>query len=97
MKFVRIIKLIKNIFWVDKMFDNVDDFKKKALDNKADLKFKSISIPIGDGEQDFRITGIGEKAIKIEKYVKYEDMMDAVMDGKDEGLEAIIMEFIEDF
>ena len=47
--------------------------------------------------QEFRITGIGEKAIKIEKYVKYEDMMDAVMDGKEEGLEAIIMEFIEDF
>ena len=45
------------------MFDNVDDFKKKALDNKANLKFKNISIPIGDGEQDFRITGIGEKAI----------------------------------
>ena len=61
------------------------------------IKFKTISIPIGDGEQEFRITGIGEKAIKIEKYVKYEDMMDAVMDGKDEGLEAIIMEFIEDF
>ena len=37
------------------MFDNVDDFKKKAMDNKA------------------------------------------IMDGKDEGLEAIIMEFIEDF
>ena len=64
------------------MFDNLDDFKKKALDNKANLKFKNISIPIGDGEQDFRITGIGEKAIKIDK---------------DEGLEAIIMEFIEDF
>ena len=78
------------------MFDNLDDFKKKAIDNKANLKFKNISIPIGDGEQDFRITGIGEKAIKIEKYVKYEDIMDAVMDGKDEGLEAIIMEFIED-
>ena len=82
---------------VDKMFDNLDDFKKKAIDNKANLKFKNITIPIGDGEQEFRITGIGEKAIKIEKYVKYEDMMDAVMDGKDEGLEAIIMEFIEDF
>ena len=79
------------------MFDNIDDFKKKAMDNKANLKFKNISIPIGDGEQEFRITGIGEKAIKIEKYVKYEDMMDAVMDGKEEGLEAIIMEFIEDF
>ena len=25
------------------MFDNVDDFKKKALDNKANLKFKNIS------------------------------------------------------
>ena len=56
------------------MFDNLDDFKKKAIDNKANLKFKNISIPIGDGEQDFRITGIGEKAIKIEKYVKYEDI-----------------------
>lgn len=79
------------------MFDNVDDFKKKAIDNKVNLKFKTVSIPIGDDEQDFRITGIGEKAIKIEKYVKYDDVMDAVMDGKDEGLEAIIMEFIEDF
>ena len=48
------------------MFDNLDDFKKKAIDNKANLKFKNITIPIGDGEQDFRITGIGEKAIKIE-------------------------------
>ena len=45
------------------MFDNLDDFKKKAIDNKANLKFKNITIPIGDGEQDFRITGIGEKAI----------------------------------
>ena len=111
MRFVRIIEMDKlkrkrldYIYFyfnfkkrVDKMFDNLDDFKKKAIDNKANLKFKNISIPIGDGEQDFRITGIGEKAIKIEKYVKYEDMMDAVMDGKDEGLEAIIMEFIEDF
>ena len=40
------------------MFDNLDDFKKKAIDNKANLKFKNITIPIGDGEQDFRITGI---------------------------------------
>ena len=46
------------------MFDNLDDFKKKAIDNKANLKFKNITIPIGDGEQDFRITGIGEKAIR---------------------------------
>ena len=34
------------------MFDNLDDFKKKAIDNKANLKFKNITIPIGDGEQD---------------------------------------------
>ena len=25
------------------MFDNLDDFKKKALDNKANLKFKTIT------------------------------------------------------
>jgi len=79
------------------MYDNVDDFKKKALDNKNDLKRESIDILIGDEEQSFRIAGIGEKAIRLEKFIKYDDIMDAIEDGKDDGLEALIMKFVEDF
>ncbi|ADC47271.1 hypothetical protein mru_1421 [Methanobrevibacter ruminantium M1] len=79
------------------MFDNADDFKKKALDNKDELKREYINIPIGEDEQSFRISGIGEKAIKIEKYVKYDDMVDAVESGKEEGLEAVIMKFVEEY
>ncbi|WP_297981205.1 hypothetical protein [uncultured Methanobrevibacter sp.] len=79
------------------MFDNADDFKKKALDNKDELKREYINIPIGDDEQGFRISGIGEKAIKIEKYVKYDDMVEAVESGKEAGLEAVIMKFVEEY
>ena len=79
------------------MFDNADDFKKKALDNKDELKREYINIPIGEDEQSFRISGIGEKAIKIEKYVKYDDVMEAIEAGKDGGLEAAIMKFVEEY
>ena len=53
------------------MFDDVDEFKKKAIDNKNDIKRESVDIIIGEDEQSFRISGIGEKAVKIEKYFRY--------------------------
>ena len=52
------------------MFDDVDEFKKKAIDNKNDIKRESVDIIIGEDEQSFRISGIGEKAVKIEKYFR---------------------------
>ncbi len=79
------------------MFDSVDDFKNKAVDNKNDIKRESLNIVIGEDEQVFRISGIGEKAIKIEKYIRYEDIMKAVEEGKDDGLEAALMKVVEDF
>ena len=79
------------------MFENVDDFRKKALDNKADLKRKSVDVLIGDKEQKFRISGIGEKAIKIEAYIKYDDIMETVNSEIEYSLDGILMKIVEDF
>ncbi|MCF0226697.1 MAG: hypothetical protein HUK28_05230 [Methanobrevibacter sp.] len=79
------------------MIENAEQLKEKALDNKDDLKKKFVNIPIGDDEYGFRLAGIGGKAVKLEKYVKYDEIMAAIDEGHDEGLEAIIKELIENF
>ena len=55
------------------------------------------TIIIGDEEQSFKIAGIGQKAVKLEKYIKYDDIMEAVESGHEDGLEAIIKKIIEDY
>ena len=79
------------------MIDNAEDLAKKAQDNKAGLKRQFVNIPIGDEEYGFRISGIGAKSVKLEKFVKYDDIMEAVESGNDFGLEAMIKQIIEDF
>lgn len=79
------------------MFDNVDDFRRKAVDNKAALKRQSVDVFIGDKEQKFRISGIGEKAIKIEAYIKYDDIMETVQSEIDDSLDAVLMKIVEDY
>ena len=64
---------------------------------KADLKRQYVNIPIGDEEYGFRISGIGEKSVKIEKFVKYDDIFEAIESGNDNGLEAMIKQVIEDY
>ena len=71
--------------------------EKKAQDNKAGLKRQYVNIPIGDEEYGFRISGIGEKSVKIEKFIKYEDIYEAIESGNDTGLEAMIKQIIEDY
>ena len=78
------------------MIDNAEDLKNKAIEYKADLKRQYINIPIGDEEYGFRISGIGEKSVKIEKFVKYDDIFEAIESGNDNGLEAMIKQVIED-
>ena len=58
--------------------DNAEDLKNKAMDNKPALKRKYINIPIGDVEYGFKVSGIGAKAIRLEKYVKYDEIIEAV-------------------
>ncbi len=77
------------------MIDNSEDLKEMALKNKDELKKKFLTIPIGDDEYDFKLAGIGAKAVKLEKYIKYDEIMDAISEGHDEGLEAMLKELIE--
>ena len=79
------------------MIDNPQDLATKAQDNKAGLKRKYINIPIGDEEYGFRISGIGAKSVKLEKFVKYDDIFEAIESGNDNGLEAMIKQIIEDY
>lgn len=79
------------------MIDNAEDLAKKAQDNKAGLKRQFINIPIGDEEYSFKISGIGGKSVKLEKFVKYDDIIEAIEAGNDNGLEAMIKQIIEDY
>lgn len=79
------------------MIDNAEDLQKKALDYKPGLKKQYVNILIGDEEYRFRISGIGAKSVKLEKYVKYDEIFEAIEAGNDNGLEAIIKQLIEDY
>jgi len=79
------------------MIDNAESLKEKALENKTELKKQFINIPIGDEEYGFRISGIGAKSIKLEKYVKYDEIFEAIESGNETGLEYIVKKFVEDY
>ena len=79
------------------MMDSVDDLKNKAMANKFGLRKKFVNIPIGQDEYQFRISGIGSKAVKIEKYIKYDEIIEAISQGNDDGLEYMIKMIIEEY
>ncbi|MEA4957401.1 hypothetical protein SDC9_08509 [bioreactor metagenome] len=79
------------------MIDNFEELKNKAVDYKQEIKREGLSVTIGDSEENFRISGIGEKAVKIEKFIKYEDMIEASELGRDDSLEVLIKKVIENF
>ena len=79
------------------MIDNAEDLATKAQDNKAGLKRKYVNIPIGDEEYGFKISGIGAKSVKLEKFVRYDDIMEAIESGNNNGLEAMIKQIIQDY
>ena len=73
-----------------------DEFRNVALLNKPDLRKKTVIIPISDNNYQFKISGIGQKAIKLEKYFYYSEIIDAVQEGIDDGLEFLIEQIIID-
>lgn len=79
------------------MINNVDELREKAMENKPELKRERIKIPIGDDEYEFNIAGVGEKSIILRKFVKYDDIMDAIEAGNNTGLEKIVLDFIDEF
>jgi hypothetical protein len=79
------------------MIDNAEDLKEKALENKDGLKKQFVNIQIGDEEYGFRISGIGAKSVKLEKFVKYDEIFEAIEAGNNNGLESLIKQTIEDY
>ena len=79
------------------MIDNADDLRDKANEFKTGLKRQFINIPIGDEEYGFKIAGIGAKSVKLEKYVKFDEIAEAIESGNNNGLEALIKKIIEDY
>jgi hypothetical protein len=90
-------KLYKYIMQVITMEDLVEILKEKALEYKNELKKEGVTLNIGDDEQKFRLSGIGAKAVKIEKFIKYEDIIAVTEEGNDNGLESILRKLIEDY
>ena len=79
------------------MINNAEELKEKALENKDGLKKQFVNIPVGDEEYGFRISGIGAKSVKLEKFIKYDEIFEAIEAGNDNGLESIIKQIIEDY
>ena len=79
------------------MIDNADDLRDKANEFKVGLKKQFVNIQIVDEKYGFRISGIGGKSVKIEKFVKYDEIFEAIEAGNDNGLEAMIKQIIEDY
>lgn len=79
------------------MIDNFEDLKNKAVEHKQNIKKEGLSILIGDDEENFRISGIGEKAVKIEKFIKYEEMIEAAEQDREDSLAVAIKKVIEEF
>ena len=74
-----------------------EELKEKANEFKIGLKKQYVNIPIGNEEYGFRISGIGAKSVKLEKYVKFDEIAEAIESGNDNGLEAMIKQIIEDY
>ena len=75
----------------------MEALKEKAMENKDGLKKQYVNIQVGDEEYGFRISGIGAKSVKLEKFIKYDEIFEAIEAGNDNGLEAIIKQIIEDY
>ena len=79
------------------MINTAEELKDKANEYKTGLKKEYVNVKIGEEEYGFRISGIGAKSVKIEKYIKYEHIIEALESGNKTGLEALIKKIIEDY
>lgn len=77
---------------------NVEDsfeLRERALANKSNLKTKYVNVVVGCKEYGFRIAGIGNKSIKIELYVGYEDIVKVVSAGNNNSIEFLLLELLQ--
>ena len=73
-----------------------DEFRNVAMVNKSNLRKKTVIIPIGDNRYQFKISGVGQMAIKLENYFNYSQIISTVQNGVDDGLEYLLEQIIID-
>lgn len=75
---------------------NADGIREIAMINKKRLKQKYFKVPSGGEVYKFKISGIGSRFIKIEKFFYYSDIIKAVTGGNDRSFEFAIEQIIVD-
>lgn len=76
---------------------NIDELREKAIENKPALRKKFVTLSVGDNEYDFRLAGIGGKAIKLEAYINYDTIIEAIETNNMDSVEAQLMDIIENY
>lgn len=77
---------------------NADGLRQIAMINKNKLKQKYFKIPIAGAGVDykFKVSGVGARFIKMEKYFYYSEIINAVSKGNELGFEFAIEQIIVD-
>lgn len=73
---------------------NAEGLKEIAMMNKRSLKNKFFNIPVKDYVYKFKVSGVGSRSIKIEKFFYYSEIMKAVNEGNKDGFEYEIKQTI---
>ena len=73
-----------------------EEVKNLALLNKKKLINKFFKVPSGGEEYKFKISGIGSRFIKVEKFFYYNEIIKKVSDGNEHSLEFAIEQIIID-
>lgn len=76
---------------------DIEELKEKAIDNKPALRKKYVTLNVGENEYDFRLAGIGGKAIKLDAYIKYDSIIEALETDNTDSVEAQLMKIIEEY
>lgn len=75
---------------------NANEFRNVAMANKSKLRNKTVIIPIGENKYQFKISGVGQMAIKMESYFNYSHIVSNVQRGVDDGLEYLLEQIVID-
>lgn len=76
---------------------DIGDVTELAIKNKGRLRNKFFCIPIFDSDEyKFKISGIGKRYIKIEKFFGYDEIIKSILSGNDNGFEFLIAQIIVD-
>ena len=74
---------------------NADGLKQVAMLNKKILRNKFFDISINGVDYKFKVSGVGNRSIKIEKFFYYSEIIGAVNKGNTKGFENEIKQIIE--